>query len=198
MARGAGPSRAIRPRNISEIIAGAMEHSKIKSYIEVATNVAVLLAAVTVVAFFAYSYFAPPPSPVRLQTGLQKGQVLPQIEGLDYSKSPQTLLIAMNTKCKFCTSSVPFYNQLVEKQKQSGKEVRIVAAFSNAPDEVQQYVAEKQFAVETLAAADLAKLGLVNTPTVVLVDNKGRILNFWMGQLPAEGEKHLLDTMNLS
>lgn len=174
-----------------------MNLSNIKSHLEFATNIAVLLASAVVIAFFATAYFTPQNAQHR-QIRPQKEQVLPAIAGINYNGSPRTLLIAMNTHCKFCIASVPFYNRLVEELRKSGKAVHTVGVFPNPKEDVEKYVKEKHLNIETVAGGDLNSLGLINTPTMVFLDNNGKILSSWIGQLTPKGEKNVLDIINSS
>jgi hypothetical protein len=66
-----------------------MNQARLKNFIEVASNVAVVVTALIVVGSFARSYFRPIPR-VALQGGLQRGAQLLQFPGLDFSRSTNT------------------------------------------------------------------------------------------------------------
>ena len=168
---------------------------KLKTGLEVATNVAVLLVAVTILGLFAWNYYQGRQLQTRLMSGLQKGTTLAALPGLNYSASPRTLLIAMNTRCQYCTASVPFYNQLAAFQKANDKTLRVVAVFPDTVDEVHQYVEQKQLGLETMSAMDLSKVNISGTPTMILVDSSGKILDFWVGQLATDVEQQVIESL---
>lgn len=178
-----------------------MDSSKIKNVLEVGTNVAVLLAAMTVVAVFGVSLLsgknaqAKKESTKPTQSQLQTGQILPQLNGIDYTAAPRTLMIMMSTKCKFCLASVPFYRQISEMGETKGGSLHVVAAFPNSSEGVVQFAAENHFPLEAVANLNLDEVGLRYTPTLVLVDKSGTILNTWVGQLTPEGEKNVLERL---
>src|SRR5437667_4945253 len=151
-----------------------MNQSKIRTVLEVGTNVAVLLAAMTVVTFFAVSFFggknaqAQKGNPKLPQSKLQAGQVLPRFSGIDYNASPRTLMTMMSTKCKFCIASLPFYKRMMEEQNEKDGLVHFVAAFPNSSEEVIQFVTENQFPIETVAGLMFDDVGLQYTTTLVL------------------------------
>lgn len=173
-----------------------MWHSqKIKSYLEVSTNIAVLFVAI-VALVFALNYYRAARSITQLQSGLHKEITLSPLTGVNYGDARQTLLIAMNTRCKYCIESVPFYNQLADLQRNNTKAISVIAIFPNADDEVRQYVKQWRLAVPTIAAVDFQKLNLAGTPTMILVSNQGRILDFWIGKLSAEDEQQVIQRIN--
>jgi thiol-disulfide isomerase/thioredoxin len=171
-----------------------MQYSqKLKTRLEVATNIAVLLAAVAVLITFAWNvYRARQPSP-QLRPGLQKGVTLGPLRGLNYSDSPRTLVVTMNTHCGYCAASVPFYNRLAELERGNGKALRVVSVFPNSDDEVREYASLTQLHLDTIAMADFAALNLAGTPTLILVDEGGKVLDFWVGQLSEDAEQHVLE-----
>lgn len=172
-----------------------MNQTKLKSYLEVATNIAVLLVALAVLSTFAWNYFGRSPAP-QLQAGFQKGQTFAQVPGVSYNSSPQTLLIAMSTRCHYCIESLPFYKQLAAAQRTSGRETHVVTIFPNQEAEVRQYVQQNKLDLETVAGVDLEALNISGTPTAVLIDGNGKIRDFWLGKLPQDKEQQIIKAVN--
>lgn len=168
-----------------------MEKSKAKSYLEVATNVAVLLAAIAVLASIAAIYFRPAPA-LQLQTGLQKGETLAAVPGFNFSESDQSLLLIMSTRCVYCDESAPFYRQLAGAQLRGDRSVRLVAVLPNSEEEVRQYMQQRQLQIAAIPAVNLRTLKVAGTPTLILVDGSGRVLDFWVGKLSLDAEQQVL------
>jgi hypothetical protein len=172
-----------------------MDEARLKSRLEVATNVAVLLVAAVVLATFARAYFGSQPMP-QLQAGFERGQTFAQVPGVGYDNSPQTLLIAMSTRCHFCAESLPFYKRLAEAQRASGRATRVVAVFPNQDSEVRQYVRENNLDLEAIAGVDLGALNISGTPTAILIDGGGKIRDFWVGKLPQDKEQQIIKAVS--
>src|SRR5690348_8167408 len=102
---------------------------RLKSILDVTTNVVVVLFAVVAIGVLVKNYFAP--QGVKTSVTIRKGSVFPEIAGIDYRATPQTLILALNVDCRYCTRSVPFYNSLATAQKENADQVNIVAAFIN-------------------------------------------------------------------
>jgi thioredoxin-related protein len=169
-----------------------MEHSKLKSYLEVATNVAILLVAGLLLSSFAVKYFYRDRPAPRLIGGLEKGQQIPQVAGINYGNSAHTLLVAMNTQCGYCTKSIPFYNELAKLEQNSKTPLHIVAAFPNQAEQVRQYVEQHQLKLESKDSIDFAQLKVAGTPTMILVDQSGHVIDFWVGGIPPEDQQKVL------
>jgi 3-oxoacyl-ACP reductase-like protein len=61
----------------------------------------------------------------------------------------------MSTKCKFCTASIPFYKRLLQGQNKNDSSLHIVAAFPSSFEEVNKFVEENQFSIETVSDVNL-------------------------------------------
>lgn len=172
-----------------------MNRTKLKSYLEVATNVAVLMASLVVLSVYGLSYLAGKPKTV-LTVGLQKGQTVRALPQHDFGSSSQTLIIAMNTECHFCTESVPFYNQVIETQQALDKPTRVIAIFPNTEEEVKRYTHQQRLKADTISGVNLSALNLSATPTVILVDSGGRVLDFWIGKLAENAEQQIIKSLS--
>src|SRR5436309_9718611 len=104
-----------------------MNRLKLKTYLELATNAAVIIVAVVVVAAFSRDLFKQ--ERVQLRTGLEKGSRLELTALKIKTGQPQTLIVAMNTRCEYCSQSIPFLNELEEAQKSMGHHNNILAVF---------------------------------------------------------------------
>ena len=169
---------------------------KLKDILDVTTNVVVVVFAVVAIGVLVKNYFAPQRAETR--AGVQKGSTFPEIMGADYKQSPRTLILALNVDCRYCTRSVPFYNRLAEARRENAGQFNIVAAFINKEgDRVRSYAEEKQLSVQTVAGVDLDKLGIHTTPTLVLLDGAGKVLDSWRGALQPDGEREVFDALGV-
>jgi hypothetical protein len=174
-----------------------LNQERLKSTLEVATNIAVLLVALTVLSVFAVNYFLKPSLP-HLRPGLQKGATLASIPTLDYRSNKKTLLIALDTNCHFCKESLPFYRKLLEANVSSQKVLRIVAIFPNAADDVAKYIRENDLSIDTIPGVPLNSLGLSGTPSLLLLNQKGEVKDFWIGKLPSTETDELIRSLTSS
>lgn len=169
---------------------------KLKSILDVTTNVVVVVFAVVAIGVLVKNYFAP--QGVKTSVAITKGSAFPEIAGVDYKQAPRTLILALNVDCRYCTRSVPFYNSLAEGRQENAGKFNIVAAFINKdPELVQSYAEEKHLSVQTIAGVDLDKLGVHLTPTIILVDSAGKVLESWRGELQPDDEREVFGSLGL-
>jgi hypothetical protein len=174
-----------------------MEQDKVKSYLETATTMAVLLIALIILGTFGWSFFAGGANSLP-QAGLRKGEQFARLPGSDYSGASQTLIIALNTKCGYCGESVPFYNHVAAAQRAGEASPQVVAVFSNTSDEVERFIQEKQLKAKTIAGVNLGSLNVLSTPTMILVDKDGKVIDFWIGKLSTDGEQQVTKLLSIT
>ena len=170
--------------------------NKLKSILDVTTNIVVVLFALVAIGVLVKNYLAP--QRVNSSVAIKKGSAFPEIAGADYKQAPRTLILALNVDCRYCSRSVPFYNSLAEAGKENANQFNIIAVFSNKdPALVKSYAEEKQLSVHTIPGVDLEKLGINMTPTIILVDSAGKVLDSWRGALQADGEREVFEALSL-
>lgn len=174
-----------------------MKSSNFKNYLEVTTNIVVLLVALVVLGNFAWVHLAKQQKQPALSAegGLRKGSLFPLITSVDYGKSPQTLVIALSSRCDHCNESIPFFKQLFEANSGKSNSTRIVVVFPERAEEVWSYITQQQLNVNPITGIDYKALNLPGTPSTVLIGSEGKILNFWIGKPSKDAEKEIMESI---
>lgn len=169
---------------------------KLKNILDVTTNIVVVVFAVVAIGVLVKNYFAPPSA--KTSVAVTKGSVLREIAGVDYKQTARTLILALNVDCRYCTKSIPFYNSVAEARQQNAGQFNLVAAFINTdPELVKSYVEEKQLSIQAIPGVDFDKLGVQMTPTLILVDSAGKVLDSWRGELQPDAEREVFAALGL-
>jgi thioredoxin-related protein len=101
------------------------------------------------------------------------------------------MILALQTRCKFCAESAPFYKQVADKtSKQSA--LHLVAVFPQEADAAKAFLDSLGVSVRDIRQAPLNALGVSGTPTILLLDNTGLITEAWLGRLDPEREAEVL------
>ena len=88
--------------------------------------------------------------------------------------------------------SAPFYQRLIAQQQQGGSNPDILAVFPDTADAVKEVVQSEGLGVHTLAGVPLEKLKISGTPTLLLVDRSGTVINVWIGVLTPRQELEVI------
>lgn len=160
-----------------------------KSKVEVAANVVVILLAVVIGSVFLMDRFATPgvaPNQVKV------GDQLPGLRAYNWKAHQRTLVLALRNGCHFCEDSMPFYRRLAKLEQSNQISVHLIAVFPDDPAVVRQVVETQQLTIEVVPGTELGQVKVQATPTLMLVDEQGRVSKVWMGQLPPAEEADVI------
>lgn len=174
-----------------------MKLDHVRRGLEVITNIIlVCLAVVVAYRFSPASSHAKPQgkgtSLSRTAGPLEKGQSLTLPASLHDGQSQQTLLLVISTQCSICRGETPFYRELIQRAGASKNHLRVKLLFPESNKDA------AEFADANLRGAPMAtvtvetltqRLHVLQTPTLILVDSSGRVIDVWMGASD-EGTKH--------
>lgn len=174
-----------------------------RKVVNLVANVALIIVAVLLCAVIGKDYFAPrlvgPPSKVdakvdapslNLHNEVQPGERV-SLSGVDWSKSNHTLLLAISSKCNFCSESASFYQRLAKERDK----IQLVAVLPQSTSEGQAYLESLKVSVDDIRHASLFSLGVKGTPTLILVDGTGRAIKSWLGKLDASQEADVMSSL---
>jgi thioredoxin-related protein len=162
-----------------------------KVKIEQIANVAVILLALVVGSVFLKDRLLNQPQSKQMKVG----DKLPNLDGWDWTAHEKTLVLVLRKGCHFCEDSAPFYQRLAVIQKRDGSTSSIVAVFPDSADVVQHVVQSEGLEVQTLSGVSLEELKISGTPTLLLVDKRGMVLNAWIGVLSPRQELEVIKAM---
>jgi thiol-disulfide isomerase/thioredoxin len=170
-----------------------MTQSRVRHYLEVMTSGAVILGAAVIICIGLWSHFRAAAKPqMAVSVGLRTGALLTGPPNTNYGGVQRTLIIAMNTRCGYCQASIPIYKQLAGLQNTGAASVRVVAAFQNDEDEVKEFLRQNHLNMETSSSVDFGQLRVTGTPTLILVNAKGEVRDFWIGKLSQDQEQQVI------
>jgi thioredoxin-related protein len=159
--------------------------------IELLANVAIIIVALLLGVVLVKRYLLPQEQPPAARSQIQPGTKL-SLPGVDWGKSDRTLLMVISTDCRFCTESAPFYQRLAQEKAKRGRG-SIVAVLPQGADEAKKYLDDHGIAVDEIKQAIPGAVGARGTPTLVLVDRKGSVVEAWVGKLPLAQESGVLN-----
>lgn len=166
--------------------------------LQAAANIATLIAACLLSIVLVKNYFLPAPAlrpAVRtpIVANVSVGNSLQsQLPDVDWRANRETVLLALSTRCHFCSESAPFFRQLSEK---SGKAFKIVAVLPESVTASQDYLKREGVHVDQLRQMSLDGLGIVGTPTMLLIDGAGTVTQTWVGKLDPEQQNQALNAI---
>ncbi len=167
------------------------------SNIEKVTHLSILLLCVTVSAVLIKKHFL---TAATASPSIESGDILALPEQAGLAHTEKTLVIALSPDCRFCTESMPFYQDLIERKTAAKSDLRVVALVEN-PDRLsqeQRFLQEAGVDDDSLLSVDFQSIRIAGTPTLILVDRQGEALHVWKGKLTEEGQAQVYRSLDFS
>ena len=152
-------------------------------------NAAIALTALVLVWMLIRGSFSGPTEPPTLAPSARIF-----IEGVEWAKAEQTLLIAVKKGCEYCTKSGRFYRRLVEGLR-GRADARAVVVYPDEPSRGEAYLGEMGLTPVESRQQVLAPLGIRVVPTLALVRKDGVVGRVWAGELSPKGESEVMGAL---
>lgn len=121
---------------------------------------------------------------------VRAGQAL-SLADVDWGASRLSLVIGLRKDCPYCTKSLPFYKKLMEMRAK----VRLIVLSPENKEEMITYLASNGVEVDQLIQQPFEQVGIVATPTLLLLNEKGVVMRAWVGQLSSQRERELREVI---
>lgn len=169
------------------------ETKRVAERIQLVANVCVIVAALALIFSIGWLFLRHSSLSRARGSSIQNGTKL-TLPNLDWSRSRQTLLLVLSTSCKYCTASAPFYRRLVNQTSLTDT-TRLIAVFPQPIKESEEYLGKNDIKINDLRQAWPASLGATGTPTLILVNSDGAVIQSWKGTVPPQAEDEILAAM---
>jgi len=97
-------------------------------------------------------------------------------------------VLVLRRGCHFCQESLPFYRSLAELERNKSLAAHLLAVFSDQLSSGTGRPARDALDVQSIFGVDPGALGAPGTPTLILVDGRGKVLKSWIGRLDGAAE----------
>ena len=154
-------------------------------------NIAIVVMFLAVAGMLAGRSLSSPPEPPTLAP---TAQIF--IEGIDWTKSEQTLLIAIRNGCEYCAKSARFYRRLIYELK-GRADVQVVVVYPDETPRAEAYLRDIGLTAIESKQEVLARLGIKLVPTLALVDGNGVVRKVWVGELSPKKESEVMSALQL-
>jgi hypothetical protein len=106
----------------------------------------------------------------------------------------KTVVLHLSHTCQWCVRSLPFYRQIIAVTKRD--DIGIVVTTSDPVESVRQWLsAEQMDDLPIVEVEEPAAVGIVASPTLMIVDRTGHITDLSVGFASPETEARLLTRM---
>jgi len=161
---------------------------KLNKRLNLALNLAIIVVLVLIGIVFAKNLF--PARSIHRDYRVPAGSKI-SVPGVDWASNEQTLLLVLEKKCPYCRESAPFYQQLAREADQK-RSVRLIVVLPQDVAEAKEYLSSLNVPIPEVRQSSLEALGVKGTPTLILLNKNGEVMQSWAGKLPPEQETEVL------
>lgn len=111
------------------------------------------------------------------------------VPGVQLPGGQDSLVLGISANCHYCEDSLPFYKELTAQAK--GK-VNVVAVLPRPQSEAEAFVKDAGLTGTRVVSGSLTGIGVYGTPTLLLVDGKGKVKSVWVGKQDDAGQQKIL------
>lgn len=170
--------------------------TKWRRYTEITANIVLIVAGSLFCVFFIKNYVLSSPQNPAPATNPRPSLVGNKLsaDAFEWAKSEATLLVVLQKDCRFCDESAAFYQRLT-KALSIKPQTRIVAVLPTSQDDNKKYLQDKKIEISDIRQFSPSSLGVTGTPTLLLVDNSGTVVDEWRGKLTSEQEENVINRL---
>ena len=162
--------------------------AQLSKKVEMFISISILVLSVFVSELLIHKYIfssSNPPEPIKTTNK----QIT--LSDINWSEQSKTLIVALDINCRFCNESAPFYKHLIESVK--GKNVKLIAVLPSDIQESRTHLNKLGLVDIEVKQAALDDLQVNGTPTLLLVNDKGEVTNYWVGKLPLNKQAEVIN-----
>jgi thioredoxin-related protein len=163
---------------------------KLNKRLNLAVNLAIIVVLVLIGIVFAKNLLTARSTTQHRDYRVPAGSKI-SLAGVDWASNEETLLLVLEKKCPYCAESAPFYQQLAREAGQKDR-VRLMVVLPQDISEGKEYLNSLNVPINEIRQSSLEVLGVKGTPTLILVNKKGEVMQSWAGKLPPEQETEVL------
>lgn len=154
--------------------------------IELFTNVAIILVALVLGAVLVKKFLLTD-TPAQPKKDIAVGEKV-NFDQINWASNKNTLVLVLSKDCHFCTESLPFY-QKVNQEVAKNPSVKLAAVFPQDVETAQEYLKTNNLDINQVYKANPSAVGAGGTPTLLLIDENGKVVETWFGKLMSSDEE---------
>lgn len=116
------------------------------------------------------------------------------LDGINWKSNHKTVILVLSPTCGYCRASAPFYQKLSSQRK--AREFKLVAVLPTSVEQSTAYLADDlKIPTDQILQVLPTRLNITGTPTLLIVNDEGRIVKAWKGQLPPPIEREVFNNL---
>ncbi|HKV93488.1 MAG TPA: hypothetical protein VJW20_13155 [Candidatus Angelobacter sp.] len=160
--------------------------TSLKDKIEITTNILIVLVLLTIGGTYVKSRLG------SHTVNLSPGKKISAPHGYDWHDHAPTLVVAVRQGCVYCERSYPLYRRLEGLEHDNHLKAHMLIVMPDDPTSGAALLKSQGISSQSVPSTVLSDIKVSGTPTLLLVDANGRLLQSWVGELEASKAEALV------
>jgi hypothetical protein len=109
-----------------------------------------------------------------------------------------TFVIVLSSQCEYCLHDLPLYRRLSAARSSSGGMLHLVAALPEKTATASAFLSSSGVNTDNVLSMAPRELGVQMVPTLLLLDENGKLKRYWVGEMNQEREREVLAVLTES
>ena len=157
-----------------------------KDKLEIVTNVLIIAVLLLIGGTYLKSRYT------HTATELSIGDKIDAPRGYAWRDHNPTLVVAVRKGCIYCERSYPLYRQLDGLEHDNHLKAHMLVVMPDDPATGAALLSSEHITSQSITNMPLSGIKVSGTPTLLLVDANGRLLQSWAGELDASKAEALV------
>lgn len=114
------------------------------------------------------------------------------IQGIDWTLADRNAVLFVSTQCPACQDNLPLYVSLSGAARTHGGSARVLFSSEESPEIVREWLRQAGVESPLVIKVDPSELGITRTPTIAVVNGKGRVTDLTTRRLSHDEGLHLI------
>ena len=121
------------------------------------------------------------------------GDILAGFSKVVSNPNKMNLVIVLSENCQYCSNSIPFFKKIVNKASSSGIKVVFGVDSNSNPNRVKNMLLDGGVNTSEIVQIDRSEWKIPYVPTILLINQYGKVLHYWKGQLNEKNSENVLE-----
>jgi thioredoxin-related protein len=160
--------------------------TSIKDRVEIVTNILIAVVILMIGTTYLKSHTG------HHEASLSPGEQINAPHGYKWRNHDQTLVVAVRKGCVYCERSYSLYRRLDGLEHSNTLKAHMVIVMPDDPASGAELLRSQQITSQSIPDTPLGDVKVSGTPTLLLVDANGRLLQSWVGELDSSKAEALV------
>lgn len=121
-----------------------------------------------------------------------------QLPGVSAGAARLTFVIVLSSQCDYCRHDLPLYRRLSAARSSSGGMLHLIAVLPEKTATATAFLNSSGVATDNVLSMAPLEVGVQMVPTLLLLDENGKLKKYWVGEMNQEREQEVLAMLTAS